>query len=375
MAPRHSLPLSSVILESHLQLSSSDMLKKEISMGSSIWETKEERKESLSDTRGRNASKPSEVPAKGWKDVLFRIKDAINEDLVSTNAAAMAYYIFLAIVPALTSLVLIYAWIADPSEIQEHFSKISEIVPVEITDIINEQLVDLSSKNPGNSLGFGALFALFFALWSASKGNTAFMDALNVIYGEKSERGFIKKSLLAIGMTFIGTIMGLLAIGVIVFYPNVIDFFPLPQIVKTVAGVGSWVILLALFSGYLSFCYRFGPERKKAKWRWVSWGSTFAAFSWALVSAGFSWYASEFGNFNKTYGSMAAIVVLMMWLYISSFVILIGAEINAELEHQTAKDTTKSPEEPLGERGAYVADTVGRPQGKDAHEDQPINYQ
>ncbi len=344
-------------------------------MDSSIWETKQERLHSHSDSRGRNASKPSDLPAKGWKDVLFRIKDAISEDLVSTNAAAMAYYIFLAIVPALTSLVLIYAWIADPAEIQEHFSKINQIIPAEISNIINEQLVDLSSKNPGNSLGFGALAALFFALWSASKGNTAFMDALNVIYGEKDDRGFIKRTFMAIGMTFIGTIMGLLAIGVIVFYPNVIDFFPLPEIVKTVAGVGSWVILLALFSAYLSFCYRFGPDRKKAKWRWVSWGAAFAAIAWALVSAGFSWYASEFGNFNKTYGSMAAIVVLMMWLYISSFAILIGAEINSETEHQTAKDTTESPDEPLGDRGAYVADTVGRPQGKDANDDQPINYQ
>lgn len=344
-------------------------------MASPTWETKKERLSSHSDSRGRSASKPSEVPAKGWKDVLLRTKDAINEDLVSTNAAAMAYYIFLAIVPALTSLVLIYAWIADPTEIQEHFSKISQIIPAEISNIINQQLIDLSSKNPGNSLGLGALAALFFALWSASKGNTAFMDALNVIYDETNERGFIKKSLLAIGMTFIGTIMGLIAMGVIVFYPNVINFFPLPQIVKTVAGVGSWVILLLIFSAYLSFCYRYGPDRKKAKWRWVSWGSSFAAISWALVSAGFSWYASEFGSFNKTYGSMAAIVVLMMWLYISSFVILIGAEINSELEHQTAKDTTKHPEEPMGDRGAYVADTLPRPQGKEIKDDHPINYQ
>lgn len=344
-------------------------------MGSSIWQTKNERLHSLNDSHGRRASKPTDVPAKGWKDIIFRVKDAISDDFVSTNAAAMAYYIFLAIVPALTSLVLIYAWIANPSDIQEHFQKISTIIPIEISKMINEQLVALSTQNSDTSLGLGALGALFFSLWSASKGNNAFMDALNVIYGEKNERGFIKKSFLAIGMTFIGTIMGLLAIGVIVFYPNVIDFFPLPQIIKTVAGVGSWVILLAIFSVYLSFCYRYGPDRKKAKWRWVSWGAAFAAVAWALVSAGFSWYASEFGNFNKTYGSMAAVVVLMMWLYISSFVILIGAEINAETEHQTAKDTTKHPEEPMGERGAYVADTIGHSHDKGSKDDHPISYQ
>lgn len=329
-------------------------------MGTATWEKARRRYGGGKSVRGRDAESPHQMTAKGWKDVLWRVKNGFSEDQISTNAAAMAYYSLLAFVPALTALVLMYAWISDPQDIQSHFSSVSEdVIPVEITQIVNEQLQSLAGQNTNTSLGIGAISALFFALWSASKGSNALVDSLNIIYKEKNDRGFIRSNLLALGLTLLGTVVGIVALGVLILYPNVIKFIPLPDVVQTWTWVGSSAILLFLFSLYLSVAYRFGPHRRKAKWKWVSWGAVIASLLWAVISAGFSFYATEFGNFNKTYGSMAAIVVMMMWLYLSSIAILIGAEINAELEHQTLRDTTTDPEKGIGERGAYVADSIG----------------
>jgi membrane protein len=308
--------------------------------------------------RGREADTPKEIPASGWKDTLMRVKDQVNHDRVSMVAAAMAYYTLFAFVPALSSVVLIYAWVSDPSEIANHISKASQVLPAELMEILNTQLGALASKAP-SKLGFGALFSLLIATWSASKGSKAFIEALNIIYEQEEKRGFIKLNSLALGMTLIGTTLSIIAMGVIVGIPAITSFFHFNETLESAAAVGSWVILLGIFSLFLSFAYRYGPHRDQAKWRWVSWGAVIAAVLWAIASALFSWYAKEFGNFNKTYGSLGAVIVLMTWFYLTSFVILLGAEINAELEHQTKKDTTKGPDRPMGQRGAKMADTLG----------------
>lgn len=330
-------------------------------MGTATWEQARKRYGGGKSVSGRDAEKPSEMTAKGWKDTLWRVKDAVTADRVTTNAAAMSYYSLLALVPALTSLVLLYAFFSNPEDIQTHISSLpKDLIPPEIMNIITNQLQSLAGDKNSTGLGIGAFSAIFFALWSASKGSNALMDALNVIYDEKNERGFFMNNLMAIGLTLLATVIGIVAIGVMIFYPNVIKFLPLPSVVETWAGIGSWVLLLLLFSFYLAVAYRYGPYRTKAEWKWVSWGAVIASVLWAIVSAGFSFYASEFGSFNKTYGSMSAIVVLMMWLYLSSLVILFGAEINAELEHQTFHDTTGNPDERMGRRGAHMADTIGK---------------
>lgn len=306
--------------------------------------------------RGRQAESPKEIPAKGWKDTLLRVKAEIKGHRLSMIAAAMAYYALFAFVPAITAIVLIYTWVSDPLEISNHLSKVSQFVPAETLDIIKNQLTALSSKT---SVGIGAIGALLFALWSASKGSKAIMEAMNVIYDEREDRGFFKLNLMALGMTLLGAILGVLAISVIIGVPAVTSLFNFGKTFELLVSIGSWVVLLGLFSFFLSFAYRFGPSRRKAKWKWVSRGAMIASVLWAVVSLLFSWYAKEFADFNKTYGSLGAMIALMTWFYLSSFVVLLGGEVNAELEHQTMKDTTIGEEKPMGTRGATMADTVG----------------
>lgn len=310
-------------------------------------------------SRGRNADSPTEIPKAGWKDTLMRVKAGISDDHISMVSAAMAYYALFALVPAISAIVLMYAWVSDPAEITQHVEKAGQFIPAELQEILKTQLGSLASK-ASSSLGFGAIFSLLLALWGASKVSKAIMEAMNIIYEEDDKRGFFKKNLLAIGMTLVAVVLAILAMGVIVVIPAITNMFNFGPAIEIGATAASWVVLLGLFSFFLSFAYRFGPDRQKAKWKWVSTGAIIAAVLWAIVSALFSWYAKEFGNFNKTYGSLGAMIVLMTWFYLSSFVILLGGEINAELEHQTKKDSTTGGEKPMGTRGARMADTLGQ---------------
>lgn len=308
--------------------------------------------------RGRHADVPTEIPATGWKDSLMRVKNAIGEDRVSMLAASMSYYALLACVPALTSMVLLYAWFNNPSEISRHIAEVSRFLPREAEEILRGQLTALASKAP-TTLGLSAIGTLLFSLWSASKGSTSVIEAMNIIYGEKECRGFVKRTALALGFTLLGTVLSLCAIVVVVAMPAITSIFNFVPMFETLGTIAGWVALLMIFSFYLSSLYRFGPCRQNAKWKWVSPGSLIASVMWALTSALFSWYASSFTDFNKTYGSLGAVVVLMTWFWLSGYIILLGGEINAELEHQTKKDTTTGQPKPMGSRGARMADTVG----------------
>lgn len=308
--------------------------------------------------RGRNATSPKDIPAKGWKDTLMRVKEEMKHDRISMVSAAMAYYILFAFVPALTSLVLIYAWVSDPNEIAGHIAQLKQFLPAELLNTVNDQLTGLSSKASSN-LGLGAIFSLLLSGWAASKGTKAFIEATNIIYDEEDNRGFFKLNAIAVGLALLGSVLALLAIGVVVGIPAITSFLNIPASLRIMGTISGWILLLAIFSVYLSIIYRYGPDRQRAKWKWVSAGAVIASVLFAIVSALFSWYAKEFGNFNKTYGSLGAVIVLMTWFYLSSFVILLGAEINAELEHQTKRDSTTGPEQPMGTRGAKMADEVG----------------
>lgn len=312
--------------------------------------------------RGRDASSPKEIPSSGWKDTLYRVKDGIKLDRISMVSAATSYYALFALIPAITSVVLIYAWISDPADISQHIAMVSQFLPAEFRTLLESQLTSLAGQAGG--VGFGAVLSILIALWSASKGTKAFMEAMNIIYDEREERGVIKYNALGIGLTLLAIVFSLLAIAVIIGIPAVAGMLNIGGAFQTLVTVVSWVVLLALFSLFLSCIYRYGPDRNKAKWRWVSWGAVIAAVLWAGASALFSWYASKYGDFNKTYGSLGAVIVLMTWFYLSSFVVLLGGEINAELEHQTAKDSTKGKGKPIGARNAHVADTVGEAHSK-----------
>lgn len=312
-----------------------------------------------SSERGRNADKPHEVPAKGWKDTLIRVKDGISDDRLSLISASMAYYALLASVPALTSVVLLYAWFSDPTSISAHIAQVERFIPTEAGDIIRDQLQTLAAQAP-STLGLSAIGTLLFSLWSASKGSAAIIEAMNIIYDQDECRGFVKRTGMAIAFTLLGAVLSLVAMLVVVFLPAITGIFDFGQLFNALSkGIG-WVLLLGIFSFFLSCIYRFGPCRHKAKWKWVSPGSILASVLWAATSLLFSWYAANFGNFNKTYGSLGAVVVMMTWFYISSFIILIGGEVNAELEHQTKRDTTTGKPKPMGKRGAVMADTLGK---------------
>ncbi len=249
--------------------------------------------------RGRQADSPHEIPAVGWKDTLWRVKDEIKKDRLSMISAAMAYYALFAFVPAISSVVLIYAWVSDPAEISNHINQVSRFMPSEMQEMLKSQLGALASK-ASSSLGLGAIFSLLLALWSASKGSKAIMEALNIIYDETKERSFIKENLMALGMTLLAAVLSIVAIGVIVGVPAAAKLIGFPDSMEILITVSSWAILLLLFSFFLAFAYRFGPNREKAKWKWVSSGAIIASVLWAVASALFSWYATEFGNFNKT---------------------------------------------------------------------------
>ncbi len=310
--------------------------------------------------RGRQADAPSEIPARGWRDVLVRVWHRISEDRLLAIAAGVTFYALLAIVPTLAALVSVYGFFADPPTIERHLAQLEGLVPSEGLQIVRDQLQRLAAEDRA-SLGLRFAFSLALSLWSANAGLKAVFDALNVAYDESEKRGFFRLN--AISLLFTAGVIAflLLAIAAIVVVPAFLQLVPLPGGSGLVMALARWPLLLVVVALLLSLMYRFGPSRDAPRWQWVSWGSAFAAFAWLGVSALFSWYAANFGSYNKTYGSLGAVIGFMTWIWLSAAVILLGALINAEAEHQTARDSTQGPSQPMGQRGAVKADTVAPP--------------
>lgn len=309
--------------------------------------------------QGRNATTPSQIPSPGWWSIAKRVATETNNDRVMTEAAGITFYALLSLFPGLTALVSIYGLFADRATIQKHLSDLSGFLPEGGMNIINEQLERLISS-PQQALGFGAIVGLLAALWSANQGTKAMMDALNIVYEEEEKRGFFYRTLLSLGMTFGALIFVMVAMAGVIAVPVVLNFLWLGKGTETIISLARWPILLIAITMLLAVLYRYGPSRETARWRWVSYGGVFAAILWVIVSAGFTFYVSRFGNYDATYGSLGAVIGFMTWIWISSIVVLVGAELNAEMEHQTARDTTTGPEKPMGDRGAEMADTVAK---------------
>jgi membrane protein len=306
---------------------------------------------------GRNATTPSEIPARGWWQVAKRTLSQAGEDRLLTEAAGITFYTLLALFPAIAALVSLYALVADPTTIQGHLEALGGVIPGGGMDIINEQVSRVAQTASG-TLGFGAIAGLLVSLWSANQAAKAVFDALNVVYEEHEKRSFITLTLTTLVFTLGFIVFAILTMVAVVALPVVLSFVGLGATVEALLAYGRWPLLLLVVSLVLACLYRWGPSRAKARWRWVTWGSAFAALAWLGVSAAFSWYVSNFGNYNETYGSLGAVVGFMTWIWISAAVILLGAEVNAEMEHQTARDTTTRPERPMGQRQAEMADTV-----------------
>ncbi len=308
--------------------------------------------------RGREATSPHEIPAKGWKDILWRTYEEINKDRILAVAAGVTFYGLLALFPAIAALVSIYGLFADPAIIQDHLNLLSGVLPGGALEIISEQVKRITSKESG-TLGFAFVSGLVISLWSANAGMKAVFDALNVAYDEEEKRGFIALNLRSLTFTFGMIFFVLVAVGAIVVIPVLLDFIGLGEVTEWIISLARWPVLLGVIVLVLAVFYRYGPSRDTAQWRWISAGSMVAAVVWVAASMLFSWYVANFGNYNETYGSLGAVIGFMTWMWLSTTVVLVGAELNAEIEHQTVQDTTEGPEKPLGARGARMADTVG----------------
>jgi membrane protein len=290
--------------------------------------------------------------------VLWRVKGEMAKDNLSLVAAGVAFYALLAIFPAIAATVSIYGLVVDPQTVSDQLAATSQVLPAETRGLIEEQLTRVTSS-ASSALSLGAIVSLLLALWSANKGTQSLISALNIVYDEPEKRGFIRLTLISLGLT-LGIILFLIVgLAAIAAMPALFGSLGLPEPIRQLASWLRWPVLGLIYVTGLAVLYRFAPSRNEPRWRWVSWGAVVATVLWLIGSALFSWYVSNFGSYNETYGSIGAVAVLMMWFWLSALIVLLGAELNAEMEHQTGRDTTRGAEEPMGERGAYVADTVG----------------
>lgn len=308
--------------------------------------------------RGRNATSPYRIPAAGWRDVLWRVYNAMFEDRIMLVAAGITFYALLALFPAITALISVYGLFADPTRIAGQLQSFGSVLPGGAMEVIGSQLQRVAGQSAG-SLGLGFFIGLGVALWSANSGVKSVFEGLNVAYGEDEKRSFLV--LLGVSMLFtVGAmllvILGMFAIAVV---PVLLSFIGFGGVAGVLMSYGRWVVLLGAIGMALALLYRYGPSRDAPQWIWVTPGSIAASLIWIAGSAGFSWYVANFGSYNKVYGSLGAAIGFMVWMWLSAIIVLLGGELNAELEHQTRRDTTQGEPEPMHDRGARMADTLG----------------
>jgi membrane protein len=291
------------------------------------------------DGHGRAATWPSEIPPRGWWDIALRVKDNLSRHNTSLIAAGIAFYVFLAIPSAVTALVSLYGLVFDPRTVA--------------------QQVQAITARPAATLGVGLLVSVLLAIWGARSATGALISALNITYEEPERRNFFRLQAITFGLTLGAVLFAVVALALVAVLPAVVHLLPLGAVGTWVALVLPWPILLVLVMVMLAAVYRYAPSREEPRWRWVSWGAVIATALWLAGSAGFSLYVGKFASYDKTYGSLGAVVVLLLWLYLTAFIALLAAEFNAETEHQTARDSTTGQQRPLGQRGARVADSVG----------------
>ncbi len=309
--------------------------------------------------RGRDAERPSEIPGRGWKDVLWRVAAEVSEDHVALIAAGATFYLLLALFPALAAFVSIYGFVANPQTIAEHIAFLGGVLPSGGLELVRSQLKSLAAQEPG-TLSFGVAAGLAVALWSANNGIKTLFEAMNIAYGETEKRSFIRLNLLAFGFTLGAILVGIGFIVSVGIVPAMLALVNLGGWTETLVRIFRWPVMLIMVAAGITLIYRYGPSREKAKWRWATWGAMLAAVVWIAVSMGFSYYLENFANYNATFGTLGAVIGFMMWTWISVIILIVGAELNAEMEHQTARDTTTGAPQPIGARGAVVADTLGR---------------
>jgi membrane protein len=308
--------------------------------------------------RGRNAEIPEAIPLRGLRDVLWRVVHQLSEDRVTLIAAGVTFYLLLGLFPAISALVALYGLVADTSTMTEHLRELSGMLPAGGFDLIAERISSLSASR-NSTLGLTFFASLSIALWSTHSATLAIFDAMNVAYDETEKRGLIRLNLVGLGFTICAMVSAALIIGLVAIIPLVLTYIWLDRFEEQMALIVRWPILFLIVAIATTAVYRFGPSRQPAKLRWLTWGSVLVTVSWFLMSLGFSFYLKHFANYDATYGTLGALIGFLVWIWLSILILIVGGELNAELEHQTAKDTTTGSPRPMGRRGAYVADTLG----------------
>jgi len=326
--------------------------------------------EEYHDIRGRGAEWPSHIPKRGWLDVFWRIVARFSEDRVMLIAAGATFYLLLSLFPALAAFVSVYGFFADPTTIAEHLSVMRGILPQGALEMIEGQLMEFAGGRP-DSLGISFLISFAIAFWSANNGVKTLFEALNIAYREREKRSFVSLNLLSFVFTIGFMLLATLLIAVVGILPALLALLPVDEFTDLLLRYARWPLLLLVAGLAIAILYRFGPSRARANWRWISWGSMLACIFWLIASAGFSFYLQGFADYNATYGSLGAAIGFMMWTWISVIVLLVGAQLNAEIEHQTAIDTTTGKAQPMGRRGAVMADTLGSPQDGEEEPQRP----
>ena len=311
--------------------------------------------------RGRDADAPDEIPLQGWRDILIRVFWAISANRVLSTAGSVAFFTLLAAFPGIAAVVSLYGLFTDATTISSHLTLLSGLLPAGVINLVGEQVKTVAEKS-NNTLGGAFLVSLGLALYSANSGIVALFDALNVVYDEKERRSPVRLYSTTLLFTLAGVVFTIFSLMGVVVLPLVFRFVGLSTATETLLAIIRWPVLLVVITFSLAVVYRYGPCRNDARWRWVTWGSAVAALLWLAASMLFSWYVATFDSYNRIYGSLGAAVGFMVWLWISATIVLVGGELNAEMEHQTARDTTEGGVKPLGARGATKADHVGKAQ-------------
>ncbi len=311
--------------------------------------------EASPDEIGRYAESIFQIPKKGWRQILSRAMSEVSKDNLSLVAGGAAFFLLLAIFPALAAFVALYGLLFDPAQVESQIAALQGVLPEGAVGIIGDELHRLASTSSA-SLSFGFIFGLLVSLWSANAGVKSLFAAMNVVYDEEEKRGFMQLTLQSFAFTLAAIIGAILLLTAIVVVPAVLGSLGLGPAAETAISILRWPVLLLILAVGIGALFKYGASRRAPRWRWISWGTLLTAVLWVLVSALFSFYLSNFANYNATYGSLGAVIGFMMWLYISLMILFVGAELNAEIERQVATDTTVGPPKPMGRRNAVHAD-------------------
>lgn len=303
------------------------------------------------------AGNPFSLPRSAWWRIIKRVAGQYGQDHLTIIAAGCAFFTLLAVLPALTAVILLYGMVSDPSEAARNVSPFLAVLPGDASTLLSDRITELASS-PDHAVGAGLAVAVGVAWWSSSNAVRATLNALNIVYNEREKRHFLRLNLSIFGFTLAAMVGFVIVQFILTLVPTLLSFLGLDASVERTLIFLRWPLLAFVFLGAMVLLYRLAPSREQARWSWVLPGALFATLAWLAASGLFALYVANFANFDAMYGSFGAIVVLLLWLNWTFLIILLGAELNSELEREVIPDTTTGTPEPLGERGAVVADTV-----------------